>query len=118
MQPKSKWRIYVGFDDGAGAVKYYNAKMHNVLTSQNFKQINPPQTDPIPEDVDITPNSWPEGESDGDALPTGITGVDDITPTLEPGSSRKCKRNLLEGDIDINAPRKTRGICINYKKPS
>ena len=46
--------------------------------------------------------------------PTGITGLDDITPTLEPGS-RKHERNLLESDIDINAPWKTCGICINYK---
>ena len=44
----------------------------------------------------------------------GITGLDDITPTLEPGS-RKCKRILLEDDIDINAPQKTRGIRIDYK---
>ena len=98
MQPKR--RIYVGFDDGAGAIKYYNAKMHNVLTSQNFKQITPPQTDSIPEDVNITPDSQPEGQSDGDMLPTGITGLDDITLTLEPGSSKKRKRGLLEGDID------------------
>ena len=33
MQPKSKWQAYVSFDDGTGAIKYYNAKMHNVLTS-------------------------------------------------------------------------------------
>ena len=115
MQPKSKRRIYVGFDDGAGAIKYYNAETHNVLTSRNFKQITPPQNDPIPENIDITPDSWLEGESDGDAPPTGITGTDDITPILEPGNSRKRKRNLLEGDIDINAPRKTRGIRIDYK---
>ena len=113
MQAKSKRRIYVGFDDGTGAVKYYNAKTRNVLTSRNFKQITPPQTDPIPENVDITPDSQPEGESDGDTPPTGITGADDITPTLEPGSSRKHKRNLSEGDIDINAPRKTHGIRID-----
>ena len=104
MQPKSKRRIYVGFDDGAGAVKYYNAETRNVLTSRYFKQITPPQNNPIPENVDITPDSQLEGESDGDMLPTGITGLDDVTPTLEPGSSRKCKKNLLEGDIDINAP--------------
>ena len=85
-------------------MKYYNAETRNVLTSRNFKQITPPQTDPIPEDIDITPDSQPEGESDGDTLPTGITGLDYITPTLEPGSSRNCKRNILEGDIDINAP--------------
>ena len=47
--------------------------------------------------------------------PTGITGSDDITPTLEPGSSRKHKKKLLEGDIDINAPQKTCGIHIDYK---
>ena len=41
--------------------------------------------------------------------------TDDITPILEPGSSRKRKRNLLEGDIDINAPQNTHGICIDYK---
>ena len=115
MQAKSKRQIYVSFDDGAGAMKYYNAKTCNVLTSRNFKQITPPQTDPIPKDVDITPDSWPEGESDGDAPPTGITGSDDITPTLEPGNSRKRKRNLMEGDIDINGPWKTCGIHIDYK---
>ena len=115
MQPKSKWWIYVSFDDGAGAIKYYNAETCNVLTSQNFKQITPPQTDPIPKDVDITPDSQPEGESDGDVPPTGITCLDDITLTLESGSSKKHKRSLLEGDIDINALWKTHGICINYK---
>ena len=73
MQPKSKQQIYVGFDDGAGAIKYYNAEMHNVLTSQNFKQITPPQTAPIHQNIDITPDSQLEGESDGDTLPTGIT---------------------------------------------
>ena len=31
-----------------------------------------------------------------------------------PGN-KKHKRNVLEGDIDINAPWKTCGICINYR---
>ena len=42
MQPKSKWQVYVGFDDGAGTIKYYNTEMCNILTSRNFKQITPP----------------------------------------------------------------------------
>ena len=75
--------------------------------------MTPPSTDSILEDVDITPDSWPEGESDRDAPPTGITGSDDITLTLD--NSRKCKRNLLEKDIDINAPWKTHGTCIDDK---
>ena len=61
MQPKSKQWIYVSFDDGAGAIKYYNTKMCNVLISQNFKQITPPQTAPIPENIDITPDSRLKG---------------------------------------------------------
>ena len=47
--------------------------------------------------------------------PTGVTDSDDITLTLELGSSRKHKINLLESDIDINAPQKTHGIYIDYK---
>ena len=89
--------------------------MQKVLTSRNFKQITPPQIAPIPQNIDITPDSQLEGESDGDTLPTGITGSDNITLTLEPGSSRKHKRNLLESDIDINAPQKTHGIHIDYR---
>ena len=84
--------------------------MHNILTSKNFKQIIPPQTTPIPENIDITPSSQHEGKSVEDVPPMGITGSDNITPTFEPGS-RKHKRNLLEGD----APWKTCGICIDYK---
>ena len=33
MQPKSKQHVNVSFDNGARAIKYYNAKMHNILTS-------------------------------------------------------------------------------------
>ena len=44
-----------------------------------------------------------------------ITGSDDITLTLEPGSSRKHKGNLLESDININAPQKTHRIHIDYE---
>ena len=45
--------------------------------------------------------------------PMGVTGLDDLTQTLEP--SRKHKRNILEGDIDINTLQKTHRIHINYK---
>ena len=33
MLPKSKRRIYVGYDDGSKSVKYYNAETRKVLTS-------------------------------------------------------------------------------------
>ena len=46
------------------------------------------------------------------AIPMGVTGSDDLTPTLEP-SSKKRKRNILEGDIDINT-RQYKG-CQEYQ---
>src|SRR5271168_73492 len=42
MLSKSICRIYVGNDDGARAVKYYNAKTLKILTSRNFRHITPP----------------------------------------------------------------------------
>jgi transposase InsO family protein len=36
LLPKSRRRSYVGFDDGARAVKYYNAETRKILTSRNF----------------------------------------------------------------------------------
>jgi hypothetical protein len=113
MLPKSKHRVYVGFDEGAQAVKYYNAETHNILTSQNFCHINPPVHPTPPEPIELTPNMVRKGESEGDMLPMGVTGFDDTTHNLEP--KRKWKRNEVEGNVDINEPQKTRGICTNYK---
>ena len=42
----------------------------------------------------------------------GVTGSDDVTPSL--GTNKKRKRNYEE-DIDINEPRRTCGIRIDYK---
>ena len=81
---------------------------------KKFQANNTSTNNPILKNVDITPDSQLKGESVGDALPIAATGSDDMIPTLEPGS-KKHKRNLLEGDIDINAPQKTHGVHINYK---
>jgi hypothetical protein len=67
MLPKSKLCVYVGFDDGAKAVKYYNAKMHTVLASHNFCHINPPDHPSPPEHIGITPDQPCEGEY-GDSM--------------------------------------------------
>ena len=100
MQPKSKQWAYVGYDDGADAIKYYNAETCKALTSHNFCNINPPDPTP-PEDINVTPDLPSEGEPAGSTLPNlGITVSDDLTRNLEP--NRKCKQNENEEDIDIN----------------
>ena len=86
MLPKSKCQAYIGFDDGARAIKYYNTKMRKVLTSCNFHNINPPDPTP-PEYINVTPNLPCEGESDGNTPPKGVIHSDGITRNLE--SKRK-----------------------------
>lgn len=49
---KSKWRLYVGHDDGSNSIKYHNTETRKVLTSCNYcflnpspaEQLNPPNT--------------------------------------------------------------------------
>jgi hypothetical protein len=62
MLPKSKRQIYVGFNDSVKAVKYYNAETHKILTSCNFRHLNPPP-ETFPKPIIMTPSVWPEGES-------------------------------------------------------
>ena len=116
MLPKSKRWLYVGFDDGAKAVKYFNAEMRKVLISRNFKHLTPPQWNKSPEPIILTSNTCPEGESGGseEIMPQlGATEHDemdcnDLTrepSDLEPESIRK--RKLEEQVFEL---RKTRGI--------
>ena len=112
MLPKSKRQVYVGYDEGARAVKYYNAETRKILTSRNFRHLNPPDNPTPPDPIELTPDMPCEGESSGSTPPIGVIGSDDITRDLE--SKGKRKRNELEGDIDINEPRKTRGIRTDY----
>jgi hypothetical protein len=111
MLPKSKRQVYVGFDEGAKAVKYYNAATHQILTSRNFCHLNPPPETP-PEEIIIQPLPRHEGES-------GSSPQDDM-PRQE-GQERRTKPERKrkhcdnEDDINIDEPRKTRGIRIDYK---
>src|SRR6267154_3741373 len=61
MLPKSKRRIYVGYDDGSNPVKYYNAETRKVLTSQNFRSLQLPMHPKSLKPMVITPNIQPEG---------------------------------------------------------
>src|SRR6202789_4023968 len=113
MKTKSKRRVYVGYDDGANTVRYYNAETRNVLTSGNFRMITPLNQPSPPEHIEVTPDMPCEGESTFTMPPRGVTDSDDITRNLEP--KRKRKRIEVEEDLDIDEPRKTRGIRTDYK---
>jgi hypothetical protein len=122
MLPKSKRQIYVGFDDGAKAVKYYSAETRKILTSRNFRHLNPPPETP-PEPIIIAPSPQHEGESgERDDMPlpgakeSGAKESDGLNQNPKPKTrKRKRREEPIDMDIDMNAPRKTRGIRTNYK---
>src|SRR6202040_3216073 len=100
MLPKSKRRIYVGYDDGSNSVKYYNAETRK-------KSLEP---------VVITPNIPHEGESGADHMPqSGVSPEAGREPLSEP---RKRKRSVKNSDdVDIDQPRRTRGLRPDYHIP-
>jgi transposase InsO family protein len=122
LQPKSKRRAYVGFDDDPKAIKYYTAETKKVLTSRNYHFLSPPET-PLHDTIVVTPDEQCEGEWE-DALSPG--GVQNSDAPKTPGNknhedttdseSLKRKRSAEEIRSDAESPRKTRGICTDYRK--
>ena len=99
MLPKSQRRAYVGHDDGSKAIKYYNAATRNILTSRNFRFLVLSTSTPS-EELAIDPgmNDPPcEGEPESD------------TRSVDPAIPRRA------ADIDMDAPRKMRGIRVDYR---
>ena len=62
MLPKSQRRSLVGFNDGSKSVIYYNPETRKVLTSRNYRFLNPPITHTPPEEIGINPDTLREGE--------------------------------------------------------
>ena len=50
MLPKSQCQAYVGVDEGAKAIRYYNAATRNILTLRNYHFLEPSKSSP-PEDI-------------------------------------------------------------------
>ena len=105
MQTKSKRQVYTSYDDGANAVRYYNAETRNVLTSRKFRMITPLNQPSPPELIEVTPDMLHEGESTSTTPPMGVTDSDDITRNLEP--KRKQKRIEVKEDLDRDERWKT-----------
>ena len=68
MLLKSKCRALVGYDDGSKSIQYFNAETRNILTSRNFRFLNPLSPTP-PEEIAVEQDSSREGEDEESALP-------------------------------------------------
>ena len=108
MEPKSKERIFVGYDDGSKSVMYYNKETRRVLTSRNFRFLSLHDSETPPEPDAMTPMPG-EGEYGDRAQPNG----DKLQPK-ENTESRK--RKLVEEEEEQPSNKRlTRGIKMDYK---
>ena len=106
---KSTRRAYVGFEDGPKAIKYYNADSRKVLTSRNFRFLSPPKDTP-PEEIVVAPDVPREGELRGSTQPPGHK-----EPRGDVCGSKRKRSEKDEDDVDLDAPRKTRGKRPDYR---
>jgi hypothetical protein len=100
MEPKSKCRALVGYEDGSQSVLYYNAETRKILISRNFHFLEP--SDATPERLLITPDD--EGES---------RSATDIVTGMQSSCLNPLKRRA-EDDID-GSLRRMRGRRIDYQ---
>ena len=92
MESKSWRRIFVGFDDGAKSIKYFNAETRKILTSRNIRFLNLTDEDPSQELIIIQPDTPCEGESEDNTLP--LSGNDN-----NKGRILKRKRDQLNDEV-------------------
>jgi hypothetical protein len=81
-------------------VKYYNAATRNILTLHNYSFLVPLMDNP-PKEITIDP---------GEIIPLHEGKTKDSTQSTDPIIPQKRPAN----DIDINKPRRTRAIQVNY----
>jgi len=120
---KSHRKMFIGFDNGAKAVRYYNPDSHKVLTSRNFRFLTLDDKGSCDDEIVVTPNISHEGELEG-----GTQATRDVTHgglSTERVPDNLCDSTILRDDHDSlkrkreelnNEPRKTCGKKVDYKK--
>ena len=101
MLLKSQCRAYIRYDEGSKAVKYYDTATRNILTSCNYHFLVPLTENP-PEEIAIDP---------GEIAPLHKGEAKDDARSTDPILLQKRPAN----NVDINQPRKTRGIRVDYR---
>jgi len=65
MMQKLQRKIFISYDDGAKAVKYYNTETWKILTSRNFCFLALEEKGSHDEEIVVTPDTLCEGELEG-----------------------------------------------------
>ena len=78
MESKSRWWLFVGYDDGSKSIKYYNAETRKVLTSRNIHFLTLTDSKTPPEPMVILPDGPREGEPGSSTQPTSENTCDSL----------------------------------------
>ena len=78
MEPKSRQRIFVSYEDGSKSIKYYNAQTRKVLTSCNICFLALTDTETPPEPMVLLPDGLREGEPGSSTLLTSDNTSDSL----------------------------------------
>ncbi len=110
MEPRSKRRALVGYDDGSRSVLYYNADTHKVLTSRNFQFLDPSHA--TPEHILIMPDDVVcEGEPKG-GTQNIVKDASDVQPEAGPSTPQK---RTADEVVEGSTIWQTRGKKVDYK---
>jgi hypothetical protein len=105
MEPKSKQRIFVGFDDGAKSVIYYKPETRKILKSRNYIFLT--LTEPTPRSTEgfaiHAPDVRREGEPGQSATGSGTQPQSD-----DPDVQERQKRKLTDTDNNNDTQRNLR----------
>ena len=96
MEPKSRQRIFVSYEDGSKSIKYYNAQTRKVLTSCNIRFLALTDTETPSEPMVLLPDGLREGEPGSSTLPTSDNTSDSLKKGNEISSMKVENRDILE----------------------
>jgi len=115
--------MFIGFDDRAKAVRYYNPDSCKVLTSRNFRFLTLNDKGSCDDEIVVAPDILRKGELKG-----GTRAIGDVThggPSTERVPDNLCDSTILQDDHNSlkrkreeqnDEPRKMRGKKVDYKK--
>ena len=106
MLPKLQHQAYVGIDEGAKAIRYYNAAMRNILTLRNYHFLEPSESSP-PEDIVV------DMRNDQGEYASPHEGENDHNMRKSDDEATILKKRLAENEIDTREPQKAQGVQVN-----
>src|SRR6266850_1436054 len=101
MMQKLQRKIFVGYNNGAKAVKYYNAKTWKILTSRNFHFLALEEKGSRNKEIVVAPDTSHEGELEGGTQDTGDgahgeAGTKKVSETIHDSTILRDNRDSLK----------------------